>query len=137
MRRISESCTYKPSKCLDVSLRWSVRFGAGCRHVCLQCPLLLHIGVRLNQFESTVEGKIIRVGRDKESEAIVFEIPMGFFKIVAIANIPDEGADKAPVYIKIRPNTNFHRKDTPRANNGVPVFRRRAPQPVEVTEEEA
>lgn len=79
----------------------------------------------MNQFEQTVEGKIIRVGRDKESEAIVFEIPMGFFKIVAIANIPDEGADKAPVYIKIRPNNNSYRKEGPRPNK-VPVFRRRA-----------
>lgn len=50
--------------------------------------------------ETSVEGRIIPVGRN--GEAIVFEIPMGFFKIVAIANIPEEGAEKAPVYLKLK-----------------------------------
>lgn len=50
--------------------------------------------------ETSVEGRIIPVGRG--GEAIVFEIPMGFFKIVAIANIPEEGAEKAPVYLKLK-----------------------------------
>jgi hypothetical protein len=50
--------------------------------------------------ETSVEGRIIPVGRG--GEAIVFEIHMGFFKIVAIANIPEEGAEKAPVYLKLK-----------------------------------
>lgn len=50
--------------------------------------------------ETSVEGRIIPVGRG--GEAIVFEIPMGFFKIVAIANIPEEGAERAPVYLKLK-----------------------------------
>jgi len=50
--------------------------------------------------EATIEGRIIPVGRG--GEAIVFEIPMGFFKIVAIANIPEEGKDSAPVYLKLK-----------------------------------
>lgn len=50
--------------------------------------------------DTAVEGRIIPVGRN--GEAIVFEIPMGFFKLVAIANIPEEGAEKAPVYLKLK-----------------------------------
>lgn len=50
--------------------------------------------------ETSVEGRIIPVGRG--GEAIVFEIPMGFFKLVAIANIPEEGAERAPVYLKLK-----------------------------------
>lgn len=59
--------------------------------------------------EITVDGRIISVANN--GEAIVFEIPLGFFKIVAIANIPGEGEDSAPVYIKIR------RKDSGPGNN--------------------
>lgn len=52
--------------------------------------------------EQTVTGKIINVGHEKKDEAIVFEIPLGSLKIVAIANIPEDGQEEAPVYLKWR-----------------------------------
>lgn len=52
--------------------------------------------------EQTVTGKVINVGRDKKDEAIVFEIPMGSLKIVAIVNIPADDEESAPVYLKWR-----------------------------------
>lgn len=75
--------------------------------------------------EATIDGKIIPVGRG--GEAIVFEIPMGFFKIVAIANIPEEGKDTAPVYLKLkvgdfamrRVNIESRRRRGPVADHGV------------------
>lgn len=50
--------------------------------------------------EVATEGRIVPVG--KNGEAIVFEIPMGFGKLVCIANIPEEGREAAPVYIKMK-----------------------------------
>jgi len=58
--------------------------------------------------ETKVDGHVIPVGRG--GEAIVFEIPMGFFKIVCIANIPSEGEDKAPVYVKLKVSTAAFKK---------------------------
>lgn len=50
--------------------------------------------------ETTVQGRIIKTRGD--GEAVVFEVSLGLVKLVAIANIPDEGEDTAPVYVKIR-----------------------------------
>lgn len=50
--------------------------------------------------ETAIDGRVIPVGRG--GEAIVFEIPMGFFKLVCIANIPEEGQETAPVYLKLK-----------------------------------
>lgn len=52
--------------------------------------------------EQTVTGNIIYVGPEKKDEAIVFEIPMGDLKIVAIVNIPADDEESAPVYLKWR-----------------------------------
>lgn len=50
--------------------------------------------------ETAIDGRVIPVGRG--GEAIVFEIPMGFWKLVCIANIPEEGQETAPVYLKLK-----------------------------------
>lgn len=50
--------------------------------------------------EVATEGRVVPVGRN--GEAIVFEIPMGFGKLVCIANIPEDGREAAPVYIKMK-----------------------------------
>lgn len=50
--------------------------------------------------ETAIDGRVIPVGRG--GEAIVFEIPMGFFKLVCIANIPEDGQETAPVYLKLK-----------------------------------
>lgn len=60
--------------------------------------------------ETTVEGRVIPVGRD--GEAIVFEVDFGIFKIICIANIPGDGKDKAPVYVKFKMNRGFERTPT-------------------------
>jgi hypothetical protein len=52
-------------------------------------------------FENTVDGRIIPV---RDGEAIVFEITINPFKIVCIANIPEEGKVTAPVYLKFKMN---------------------------------
>ena len=58
--------------------------------------------------EFAVEGRVVPVGRN--GEAVVFEIPMGAFKIVAIANIPEDGRDSAPVYLKFKMPDNAVRR---------------------------
>lgn len=74
--------------------------------------------------EQTVTGKVINVGRDKKDEAIVFEIPMGSLKIVAIVNIPADDEESAPVYLKWRLATgpsgprNPHRRVEPSESEG-------------------
>jgi len=58
--------------------------------------------------ETAVEGRVVPVGRN--GEAIVFEIPMGWFKLVCIANIPEDGRESAPVYIKMKLGDNAVRR---------------------------
>lgn len=52
-------------------------------------------------FESTVDARIIGV---RDGEAMVFEVVLGPFKIVAIVNIPEEGKTTAPAYLKFKMN---------------------------------
>jgi hypothetical protein len=58
--------------------------------------------------ETAVDGRVVPVGRN--GEAIVFEIPMGWFKLVCIANIPEDGRESAPVYIKMKLGDNAVRR---------------------------
>lgn len=58
--------------------------------------------------ETATEGRVVPVGRN--GEAIVFEIPMGFFKLVCIANIPEDGRESAPVYVKMKLGDNAVRR---------------------------
>ena len=58
--------------------------------------------------ETETEGRIITTNNG--GEAIVFEIPFGIFKLVAIANIPAEGDDFAPVYLKMKIGDNMFRR---------------------------
>lgn len=51
----------------------------------------------------TVQGQVKR-SRSSDSEVIVFEIPLVFFRMVCIVPIPDEGTDQAPVYVKFKVN---------------------------------
>lgn len=51
--------------------------------------------------ETTVDGRIIPV---RDGEAMVFEFELGPFKVIAIANIPEEGKTSAPVYLKFKMN---------------------------------
>lgn len=77
-------------------------------------------------FENTVDGRVIPV---RDGEAMVFEILIEPFKIVCIANIPEEGKTSAPVYLKFKMNDgrNYgYRKRLPRQDgqprrDGVPV----------------
>ena len=82
--------------------------------------------------ENTVDGRIIPV---RDGEAIVFEILLEPFKIVAIANIPEEGKTTAPVYLKFKMNdgrsNNGFRKRYPRDPNAPPRFQDRSQVPVE------
>lgn len=66
-------------------------------------------------FERTVDGRIIPV---RDGEAIVFEIALEPFKIICIANVPEEGKTTAPVYLK-------YKMSDGRSPNG---FRRRFPR---------
>ena len=66
-------------------------------------------------YENTVDGRIIPV---RDGEAMVFEITINPFKIVCIANIPEEGKTTAPVYLKFKMNDG-------RSNGG---FRKRYPR---------
>lgn len=60
--------------------------------------------------ETQVEGRIIETRRGLE--ALVFEVPLGPIKIgpfsfppikvICIANIPEQGQTRAPVYIKMK-----------------------------------
>lgn len=74
-------------------------------------------------FESTVDGRIIPV---RDGEAMVFELELGPFKIVAIANIPEEGKTTAPVYLKFKMNDG-------RSSGG---YRKRFPRPFQPREAE-
>jgi hypothetical protein len=69
-------------------------------------------------FENTVEGRIIPV---RDGEAMVFEILLDPFKIVCIANIPEDGKTTAPVYLKYKMNDGRNyggfRKRLPRDTN--------------------
>lgn len=47
-----------------------------------------------------------RLKKGTNNDLITFSIPLGFFEIVCIANIPFEGTDEAPVYVKFK----IHRK---------------------------
>lgn len=74
-------------------------------------------------YETTVDGRIIPV---RDGEAMVFEVELGPFKMVAISNIPEEGKTTAPVYLKFKMNDGRssagYRKRFPRQNNnGVQV----------------
>lgn len=67
-------------------------------------------------FENTVDGRIIPV---RDGEAMVFEILIEPFKIVCIANIPEDGKTTAPVYLKYKMNdgrNSGYRKRVPREN---------------------
>ena len=48
--------------------------------------------------------QIITTGRLKENnvgaELITFSVRLGFFKLICIVNVPDEGQSEAPVYVK-------------------------------------
>jgi hypothetical protein len=48
--------------------------------------------------------QIVTTGRLKENsvgaELITFSVRLGFFKLVCIVNVPDEGQTEAPVYVK-------------------------------------
>lgn len=50
----------------------------------------------------------VRKSRSSDSEVIVFEIPLVFFRMVCIVPIPDEGTDQAPVYVKFKVNHHAH-----------------------------
>ena len=53
----------------------------------------------------TDDPQIVVTGQVKESkrgEVIVFEIPLGFFRLICIVPIPDEESDRAPVYVKFK-----------------------------------
>jgi hypothetical protein len=67
-------------------------------------------------YESTVDGRIIPV---RDGEAMVFEVELGPFKMVAISNIPEEGKTTAPVYLKFKMNDG-------RSSGG---YRKRFPRP--------
>ena len=41
-----------------------------------------------------------RVKEGSKGELLVFSIPLGLFELVCIANIPAEGENEAPVYVK-------------------------------------
>ena len=73
-------------------------------------------------YETTVDGRIIPV---RDGEAMVFEVELGPFKMVAISNIPEEGKSTAPVYLKFKMNdgrsASGYRKRFPRQNNDVQV----------------
>jgi len=71
---------------------------------------------------TTVESKVIETRRG--GEALVFEIPLGILNIVCIANIPDDGEDKAPVYLR------FTKGDLLKAK--VPRVRRSQPVPRQI-----
>ncbi len=58
--------------------------------------------------ETETEGRIISTNNG--GEAVVFEIPFGIFKLVAIANIPAEGEEYAPVYLKMKIGDNMFRR---------------------------
>lgn len=47
-----------------------------------------------------------RLKHGTSNDLITFSIPLGFFEIVCIANIPFEGTEEAPVYVKFK----VHRK---------------------------
>jgi hypothetical protein len=47
-----------------------------------------------------------RLKKGANNDLITFSIPLAFFEIVCIANIPFEGTDEAPVYVKFK----IHRK---------------------------
>lgn len=70
-------------------------------------------------YESTVDGRIIPV---RDGEAMVFEVELGPFKLVAISNIPEEGKTTAPVYLKFKMNdgrsSGGYRKRFPRTDRG-------------------
>jgi len=70
-------------------------------------------------YESTVDGRIISV---RDGEAMVFEVELGPFKLVAISNIPEEGKTTAPVYLKFKMNdgrsSGGYRKRFPRTDRG-------------------
>lgn len=51
----------------------------------------------------TVTGRIKENGQG--SEILCFDIRLGPMTLVCIANIPDEGSDTAPVYVKFKMNT--------------------------------
>lgn len=54
---------------------------------------------------ATDDPQIVVTGKVKESkrgEVIVFEVPLGFFRLICIVPIPDEGTDRAPVYVKFK-----------------------------------
>lgn len=54
---------------------------------------------------TTDDPQIVVTGQVKESkrgEVIVFEVPLGFFRLICIVPIPDEGTDRAPVYVKFK-----------------------------------
>lgn len=54
--------------------------------------------------------QIVVTGRIKENregnELLCFDVRLGPLTLVCIANIPDEGEDSAPVYIKFKVHTN-------------------------------
>ena len=59
--------------------------------------------VKTNDPQIKVTG---RLKKGTNNDLITFSIPLGFFEIVCIANIPFEGTDEAPVYVKFK----IHRK---------------------------
>jgi len=83
----------------------------------------------MDQYGSaTVEARVIETRRD--SEAMVFEIPLGLLKIVCIVNIPPEGEEKAPAYLRFMPGDLLNNLTKgPRGRRTGPI---KAPKRVEV-----
>ena len=53
----------------------------------------------------THDPQIVVTGRLKQGEKndiVTFSIPLGWMELVCIVNLPYEGTDKAPVYIKFK-----------------------------------
>jgi len=61
-----------------------------------------------------LEGQFKQTDR---SDIIVFEIPWGPITLACIVTVPDEGKDKAPVYVKIRNGRGQHAGRGPRPGN--------------------
>ncbi len=51
-------------------------------------------------FKTSVMGIVKRSRQD--TEMIVFTIKLGYLHVICIVNIPDEGVNEAPVYVKYK-----------------------------------
>jgi len=76
---------------------------------------------KTNDPQLTVEGQL-KAG--EHTDLIVFTIPLAFFEIVCIVNIPPEGETTAPVYCKFkvqRPNSGFQSRGSQESRPGFTV----------------